>query len=185
MVRAAFVTSVTWVFPPVRFQTSHESTVPKRSSPFSALSLAPETFSRIQRTFVALKYASMMSPVFERITSVNPFALRLSQYGAVLRSCQTIALWTGSPVAASHTMVVSRWFVIPIAARSAPPIPIFFNASTATSFSEDQISIGSCSTRPGLGKYWVNSFCATLMIDPALSKTMAREELVPWSRAKM
>ena len=55
IVLEALDTSVTWTLPPVRFQTSHESTVPKRSSPFSALSLAPGTFSRIQRIFVPLK----------------------------------------------------------------------------------------------------------------------------------
>ena len=45
-----------------------------------------------------------------------------AQAGAVIRLCQTIASAIGSPVARSQTIVVSRWFVIPIAAiRSAPP----------------------------------------------------------------
>jgi hypothetical protein len=39
--------------------------------------------------------------------------------GAVRRSCQTIAFPIGVPVSRSHKIVVSRWFVIPIAATSA------------------------------------------------------------------
>ena len=70
------------------------------------------------RTFVPLKYGSRMRPVLLRIMSVRPAALRESQYAEVLRSCQTMALQTGFPVAASHTMVVSRWLVMPIAAMS-------------------------------------------------------------------
>ena len=35
---------------------------------------------------------------------------------AVRRSCQTMALWIGLPVARSQIMVVSRWLVMPIAA---------------------------------------------------------------------
>ena len=42
---------------------------------------------------------------------------------AVRRSCHTIAGYTGRVVARSQTTVVSRWFVIPIAARSAARIP--------------------------------------------------------------
>ena len=43
MVRLALVGSVTWTFPPVSFQISQLSTVPKRSFPASACSLAPGT----------------------------------------------------------------------------------------------------------------------------------------------
>ena len=158
MVLEALLTSVTWVFPPVRFQTSQESTVPKRSFPACAFCLAPGTFSRIQRILVPLKYASIIRPVFSLILSVSPAAFSESQYSEVLRSCQTIALWTGVPVSASHTMVVSLWFVMPIAAMSAPVSPKVEMASAATPAWLDHISIGSCSTQPGLGKCWVNSF---------------------------
>ena len=37
------------------------------------------------------------------------------------RSCQTMALAIGSPVLRSHTTVVSRWLVMPMAATSARP----------------------------------------------------------------
>ena len=55
MVREAFVTSVTCLSPPVMFQTSHESMVPKRSLPALTLASAPGTLSSIQRILVALK----------------------------------------------------------------------------------------------------------------------------------
>jgi hypothetical protein len=45
-----------------------------------------------------------------------PRALSSSQMPLERRHCQTIALYTGFPVARSHTTVVSRWFVMPIAA---------------------------------------------------------------------
>ena len=55
MVLEALVTSVTCTLPPVRFQTSQESMVPKRSRPARALAIAPGTLSSIQRILVALK----------------------------------------------------------------------------------------------------------------------------------
>ncbi len=58
-------------------------------------------------------------------------------------------------------------------------------ASAMTAASDDQISMGLCSTHPGCGKCWVNSIWATEQMLPSWSKTMAREELVPWSRARM
>ena len=54
-VRLALDSSVTWTEPLVSFQMSQVSMVPKSSSPFSALALAPGTFSRIQRTLVPEK----------------------------------------------------------------------------------------------------------------------------------
>ncbi len=57
-VREAFVTSVTCTppsVPPVRFHSTHESVVPNSSSPASAFSRAPSTFSRIQTIFVPAK----------------------------------------------------------------------------------------------------------------------------------
>ena len=55
MVRLALVTSVLWTAPPVSFHTSQASTVPKSSSPRSAFSLAPSTWSRIHFSLVAEK----------------------------------------------------------------------------------------------------------------------------------
>ena len=46
-------------------------------------------------------------------------AFSSAQTSAVRRSCQTIALCSGLPVARSHTSVVSRWLVMPMAATCA------------------------------------------------------------------
>ena len=62
-VRLAFVTSVTWRAPPVRFQTSQVSGVPNSRCPASASSRAPGTCSRIQAILDAEKYAASGSPV--------------------------------------------------------------------------------------------------------------------------
>jgi hypothetical protein len=60
IVRLAFETSVTWtppsdgpplLQPPVRFQITQLSIVPKRRSPASARARASDTLSRIQRIF--------------------------------------------------------------------------------------------------------------------------------------
>ena len=80
-------------------------------------------------------------------------------------------------------MVVSRWFVMPMAAMSSADAPTSFMADSATPSWVVQISLASCSTQPGLGKYWVNSFCATLHISPLALKRMQRLDVVPASSA--
>ena len=80
-----------------------------------------------------------------------PFSFSSSICSAVRRHCQTIALYTGSPVFLSQTIVVSRWFVMPMARIFLDDAPIFAIASMATDIWEDQISLGFCSTQPGCG----------------------------------
>src|SRR6056297_2039330 len=151
MVRAALVASVTCCLPPVRFQTSQESTVPNNSSPASARDRTPSTLSRIQASLVPEKYGSSRSPVRAVTVSSNPSALSDLQKSDVRRSCQTIALWTGLPVARSQTSVVSRWFVMPIAAILSAPLPAFSIADRQVAAVVDHRSAGSCSTQPLLG----------------------------------
>jgi hypothetical protein len=55
MVRDALLTSVMCFSPLDNFQTNQESTVPKQSSPLSALSLIPFTLSNIHFILVAEK----------------------------------------------------------------------------------------------------------------------------------
>src|SRR2546423_10485559 len=55
IVRDALLGSVTCTRPPVKFQTSHESTVPNASVPAFALARAPETFLRIHWSLVPEK----------------------------------------------------------------------------------------------------------------------------------
>ena len=76
IVREAFVTSVTKARPSVSFQISQESIVPASSRPASAFSRAPGTLSRIQRSFVAEKYASTSRPVLARIFSTSASSCR-------------------------------------------------------------------------------------------------------------
>ena len=55
MVREALVASVAWTLPPVRFQMSQLSTVPKSSSPRLARAAAPGTCRRIHWSLVPEK----------------------------------------------------------------------------------------------------------------------------------
>ena len=125
----------------------------------------------------------MTNPVLSRNSSTKPRALRSSQIGAVWRDCQTMALYTGSPVFLSQTTVVSRWLVIPIAEISLAVMLACARASRMTSTILWKISLASCSTQPGFGKYWVNSFWLTLTICDSLSKIIARLLVVPASKA--
>ena len=68
---------------------------------------------------------------------------------------------------------------MPIAATSLGRTWARPSASTATPICEAQISLGSCSTQPAAGKICVNSFCATALMAPSWSNTMARELVVP------
>ncbi len=60
----------------------------------------------------------MTRPVRSRTRSSHPSRRSSSQRGAVRRSCQTMAGWTGLRVPRSQTTVVSRWLVMPTAATS-------------------------------------------------------------------
>ena len=80
----------------------------------------------------------------------GPAVAASAQTSAVRRSCQTMALWIGRPVARSHTTVVSRWLVMPIAATLRASTPACAMASRQTVATVVvQISSGSCSTCPG------------------------------------
>ena len=89
--------------PPVSRQIRKLSTVPKASCPASAAARAPSTWSSIQAILVAEKYGSSSRPVLRRRPSARgPSRRSAAQMSAVRRSCQTIALWIGLPVARSQ-----------------------------------------------------------------------------------
>ncbi len=113
-----------------------------------------------------------------------PSARSAAQIAAVRRSCQTMAFWSGAPVARSQTSVVSRWLVMPMAAIPAAPSGVFEIASRQVSSVEAQISAGSCSTQPDCGKICGNSFWAIAAMPRASSKRIARLDVVPWSMAR-
>ena len=75
-------------------------------------------------------------------------------------SCHTIALPYGRPVRRFHTTVVSRWLVMPSAARSVGFRLLVFSTVLMTALVRSQISTGLCSTQPGRGSTWVcSSWC--------------------------
>src|SRR3954471_12353050 len=126
----------------------------------------------------------MIRPVFCEMTGSRPSAFSFAQMSAVRRSCQTMARCTACPVARSHTTVVSRWLVIPIAAMSFALIPDCAIASRQTVTVEVQMFSGSCSTQPEAGKCCGNSACAFAAMEMSPRNTIAREEVVPWSMAR-
>ena len=122
IVRDALLASVTCTLPPVRFQTSHESTVPNASSPAFALARAPGTFCRIHCTFVRGEIGVDHEP---GLAADHAIELPRSQAIADRRGA---AVLPDDGVAdrlarslRSHTTVVSRWLVMPMAAMSAAP----------------------------------------------------------------
>ena len=156
---------------------SQLSTVPNSTSPRSARRRTPGTLSSIQRILLPEKYASISSPVAERMRSSSPRRFRSSHSSAVRRHCHTMALYTGSPVALSHRMVVSRWLVTPMPATL--PVGSPATASAAARRCVSHISMGSCSTQPDWGKCWGRGCWPRAAIWPCRSKTMARELVVP------
>jgi hypothetical protein len=73
---------------------------------------------------------------------------------------------------------------MPIAATSAAAALACASARCAQASWLDQISCGSCSTQPGWGKNCRNSCWALATGNPARSNRIARELVVPWSRAR-
>jgi hypothetical protein len=94
----------------------------------------------------------------------------------------------GSPVAASQITEVSRWLVMPMAAKRDTP-PALRITSRQVCRVAVQISAASCSTQPECGKCWASSIwlMATDRSDwsSPTSKAMARLEVVPWSMARI
>ena len=117
MVRLALVTSVAKTSPPVRFQISHASMVPRARSSSTGMSRC----SSIQANLVPEKYGSRTRPVRSRTSGRWPSASSRSQRCAVRRSCHTIALPYGTPVVRFQATTVSRWFVMPIAPTRSRP----------------------------------------------------------------
>ena len=75
-----------------------------------------------------------------------------AQAAAVRRSCHTMAGCSGRPVTRSHTTVVSRWLVMPIARRSRASRPASARAASAVASTACQISDWIMLDPSGLGK---------------------------------
>ncbi len=149
IVRLALVTSVAWR--PVSLYTSHASMVPKRALPASAASRTTGTLSSNHLILGPEKYVASGSPVLGRNRSIPSSPASSLVRASVRVSCQTMALASGSPVSASHTIVVSRWLVMPTPSKSDAWMPASESAVVMTSSVFAQISFASCSTHPGCG----------------------------------
>ena len=116
-----------------------------------------------------------------RATSGSPHMSSI--IGAVRRHCHTMALYSGSPVSRSHTSVVSRWLVIPMESICDASTLFASSSSVNTPSCDDRMSAGSCSTQPGCGYTCGNCRCIRATMLPCLSTSIARDDVVPWSRA--
>ena len=105
--------------------------------------------------------------------------------GSTRVSCQTSALCTGAPVARSHSSVVSRWLVMPIAARSRAARP---------RGAAPRRSPTACCARSPAGRARPSRAAGRSAGAPsapwrssrrARSNTMKRVLVVPWSIAPM
>ena len=91
---------------------------------------------------------------------------------------------SGRPVLRSHTTVVSRWLVMPTAARSAAARSGLARARSGSPTDvRSQISTGSCSTQPACGRICSCSSWWRPTSLPPWSKIMKRVLVVPWSMA--
>ena len=160
IVLEALLTSVTCSRPPVSLKISQLSIVPAANSPAAARAWPSGICRKIQCSLLAEKYGSSSRPVRCWIRTSFPPWWRALTYSAVRRSCHTMARWTGLPDFRSQTTIVSRWFVIPIAAIPPGSTADLAMASRAVPRTDSQISAASCSTQPGCGKCCANSFCA-------------------------
>ncbi len=142
-VTAALVASVTWrasapaSTPPESVHATQLSTVPKHSSPSSALVREGSTWSRMAMTLVADALGAKRIP--------SPWRTR--HVPTVRRSCQPMPGATGRPVARSHTMLEARWFAMPTPATGPPSR----SAASAMESTASAIRAASNSTRPGAG----------------------------------
>ena len=113
------------------------------------------SFSGSHTSLVPEKYGSSRRPVSCATRGSCPSSRSRVQMAAVRRSCQTIARRGEPRVSRSQSSTVSRWLVMPTAV-TCPSYAL--SASRVASSVACQISSGECSTQPGRGKCWANSW---------------------------
>jgi hypothetical protein len=113
-------------------------------------------------------------------------ARRRSHSAAVRRSCQTIAGASGATLARSHSTVVSRWLAMPMAATSRRPRRLGERprARSRAGCAQDVLGIvlDPVRARVVLARTYFLLGEAAHAAGSA-SNTIARELVVPWSRA--
>ena len=151
-VRAALVASVACTLPPVRRHSRKLSTVPKASRPPRPRRARPQR-DRAAKLFSSPRNKDRATARCVRAMAGSwPACRSAAQASAVRRSCQTMALWIGRPVAAvpndrGLALIgdAERCNILGAARR-----PLAMAARTVATV-VDQMSSGSCSTRPGAG----------------------------------
>ena len=98
------------------------------------------------------------------------------------RSCQTIALCTGRPVARSHSTVVSRWLVMPIAAIGRPRAAAIASRQVVDDRPPDLLRVVLDPARPRVDLAQFDPR-GVMRSCPAASNRIARVLVVPWSIA--
>ncbi len=130
--------------------------MPTAYRPSSTRAQVCGSFSRSQVSLVPEKYGSRRRPVSSVTRASWPSSRSRSQIGAVRRSCQTIARRGEPRVSRSQSRTVSRWLVMPTARSVEASYDV--SAARVASSVACQISSGACSTQPGRGKCWANSW---------------------------
>ncbi|GIU98565.1 MAG: hypothetical protein KatS3mg014_0181 [Actinomycetota bacterium] len=188
IVRLAFETSVTWTppsGPPVRFQMHQVSMLPNSSSPFSARRPGPldvvEDPLDLRPREVRRQGQAGLRPEPVLAAVAGEVVADLGRCGCPARRSRCRR---ASPVARSHTTVVSRWFVTPTAAMSLGRTPAFSSAPL-----DHLLRSGSRSPsdRARPSPAWGRSARAPSGRSrphlPPWSKIMNRVLVVPWSKA--
>ena len=175
--------------PPAAGQLPHEPGVDRAGGEPARLppaSRAPGTWSSSQRSFEPEKYGSRRGPVF---CAGSRARARPRASGRCRPPCAGPARRSrgaaGLPVARSQSTIVSRWFVMPIAAMSRAPSL----ASASACAGRVERSSSRSPRRRARPSRAAESAARTpaarrRACGPRSSKTIARELLVPWSRAR-
>ena len=166
-VTPALLTSVTWTFPSVRFQTIQVSTVPTHRSRLRVGS-APSS-----------RWATLVADWLGANRRPSPCQTRQSV--TVRRSCQPRPGATGTPVGRSQTMVEARWLAMPTPSTG----PASARLRRATARAASAISRASNSTRPGTGVEGRTSTRCSATTVASGRTTAARTPDVPTSMTRM
>jgi hypothetical protein len=168
--------------PPVRFQTTQLSIVPKRASPRSAASRRPSTFSRIHWTLPAEKYGRRRQP---GLAPDDVPARRVEGLGdrvgaGVLPDDRVVERPAGAPVPDDRRLALVG---DPDARRGRRARSGRGEGRLDDVSVRSQISTGLCSTQPAAAGSARARAGAGRPRGPAWSKTMNRVLVVPWSTA--
>ena len=184
--RLALVASLACTLPPVSRHSRKHSMVPAASAPFSAAARLPATWSRIQAILVPEKYGSRIRPVLAVTSSSCPARFSSSQRSAVRRSCQTMALWIGLPVAA---VPHDRGLALVGDADAGQRLGVELRLGERVAADLDRGRPDLLGDRARPSRAWGRSAAAPSARDatgrPVASNTMARVLVVPWSMARM